>query len=81
MSERRRPASFLWLAALFGPTPPGVHQLALGALIMWGDFHSGGRVGGSMSGIYQRLGPRSHPTTSLAQYAFFILSCTLFASF
>lgn len=27
-----------WLAALFGPTPPSVGQLALGALIMWGIF-------------------------------------------
>ena len=27
-----------WLAALFGPSPPSVSQLALGALIMWGIF-------------------------------------------
>jgi hypothetical protein len=24
-----------WLGALFGPTPPDIHQLALGALVMW----------------------------------------------
>jgi hypothetical protein len=27
-----------WLAALFGPTPPNVPQLALGALVMWSVF-------------------------------------------
>jgi hypothetical protein len=27
-----------WLAALFGPTPPNVNQLAIGALVMWGIF-------------------------------------------
>ena len=24
-----------WVGALFGPPPPGVHQLAVGALVMW----------------------------------------------
>jgi len=27
-----------WLGALFGPPPPSVHGLAIGALIMWGIF-------------------------------------------
>jgi hypothetical protein len=30
-----------WLGALFGPTPPNVNQLAIGALVMWGIFIPG----------------------------------------